>query len=198
MDLALTLGTLPLWLPACLAVALAVRWRLGSPALFRQVRPGLLGRPFTLWKFRTMHDVRDAAGRPLPDADRMDPVCARLRAAGLDELPELVLVLAGTMSLVGPRPLLMEYLPRYTPEQRRRHLAKPGITGLAQVEGRNACDWEEQFRLDAAYVDALSPWLDLRILWRTAGLLLSRRGATQPGQATREPFRGSSSDCPPP
>ena len=185
LDLVLTLATLPLWLPA-LAVVAAVVWvGLGRPVLFRQVRPGLLGRPFTLIKFRTMRDGPD------PDAERLTPLGRWLRSTSLDELPELLLVLNGTMSLVGPRPLLMEYLAKYDASQRRRHLVRPGLTGLAQVCGRNACTWEEQFRLDLEYVDNCTILMDIRILWRTARLVLTRRGVCEPGQATRRPFEGS-------
>ncbi len=184
-DLLCTGLTLPLWLPLLLGVAVLVRCTLGRPVLFRQERPGLLGRPFTIWKFRTMRHG------PGDDAARLTPFGRKLRSTSLDELPELFQVLAGSMSLVGPRPLLMEYLERYTPEQHRRHLVRPGITGLAQIHGRNACSWEEQFRLDVEYVDNCSLLLDISILWRTVRLVASRRGVTQPGQATREKFQGS-------
>lgn len=184
-DLALTLGTLPLWLPLLLMVAAVVRLKMGSPVFFTQKRPGLQGKPFTMWKFRTMRQG------PGDDANRLTPFGKALRGTGLDELPELFHVLAGTMSLVGPRPLLMDYLERYTPEQARRHLVRPGITGLAQIAGRNACSWEDQFRLDVEYVARCSPWLDLSILLRTIRLAVTREGSHQPGHATREPFKGS-------
>lgn len=181
----MTLLAAPLWLPLLLATAAVVRLGLGRPVLFRQLRPGLMGAPFTLIKFRTM--------RPGPgdDAARLTPLGRWLRATSLDELPELLLVLKGTMSLVGPRPLLMEYLDYYDAEQRRRHLVRPGITGLAQVSGRNACTWEEQFRLDVEYVDNCSFLLDVCILWRTLRLVVTRRNVCQPGHATRTPFQGS-------
>lgn len=185
LDLTVTLLAAPLWLPLLLATAAVVRLGLGRPVLFRQLRPGLMGAPFPLIKFRTM--------RPGPgdDAARLTPLGRWLRATSLDELPELLLVLKGTMSLVGPRPLLMEYLDHYDAEQRRRHLVRPGITGLAQVSGRNACTWEEQFRLDVEYVDNCSFLLDVCILWRTLRLVVTRRNVCQPGHATRTPFQGS-------
>lgn len=185
LDVALTLALAPLWLPLLLATAAAVRVGLGRPVLFRQQRPGLLGAPFQLVKFRTMRDG------PGSDAERLTPLGRWLRAASLDELPELLLVLNGTMSLVGPRPLLMEYLEKYNAAQRRRHLVRPGITGLAQVAGRNACTWEEQFRLDVEYVDNCAFLLDISILWRTIFLVLARRNVCQSGHATRAPFQGS-------
>lgn len=176
--------------PVIAGVALAVRWKLGSPVLFRQKRPGLHGAPFTLYKFRTMTDARDAEGNLLPDGERLTRFGRWLRAASLDELPELFNVLAGDMSLVGPRPLLMQYLERYTPEQMRRHEARPGITGWAQVNGRNALTWEEKFEHDVWYVDHVSLGLDLRILARTAALVVRRHGINQPGAATAEEYRG--------
>jgi lipopolysaccharide/colanic/teichoic acid biosynthesis glycosyltransferase len=176
--------------PVFLGVAAAVRLSLGSPVLFRQTRPGLGGKPFEMLKFRTMRDAHDARGNPLPDAERLTPLGRFLRATSLDELPELVNVLRGEMSLVGPRPLLMEYLPLYTPEQARRHEVRPGITGWAQVNGRNALSWEEKFRLDVWYVDHRSFWLDLRILARTVAKVFAREGISQEGQATMERFRG--------
>lgn len=173
------------------ATALAVRLRLGSPVLFRQERPGLHGRPFTMYKFRTMQGGVDAAGRPLPDEARLTPLGCFLRSSSLDELPELWSVLRGEMSLVGPRPLLMEYLPLYTPEQARRHQVRPGITGWAQVNGRNAISWEEKFRYDVWYVDHRSLLLDLRILLLTLKKVFRRVGISQQGRATMEKFRGS-------
>jgi len=171
-------------------VALLVRAKLGAPVLFRQTRPGLYGKPFTLYKFRTMTDARDAQGNLLPDAARLTPFGRFLRSTSLDELPELWNVLRGDMSLVGPRPLLMQYLDRYTPEQARRHEVRPGITGWAQVNGRNALTWEQKFALDVWYVDHLSFWLDLKIIALTLWKILKREGISQPGQATAEEFMG--------
>lgn len=153
--------------PLLLVIAVLVRRDLGRPILFRQVRPGRGGRPFTMYKFRTMRDLRDGQGRPLPDAERLTPLGRLLRRFSLDELPELWNVLRGDMSLVGPRPLLMEYLPRYTPEQARRHDVRPGITGLAQVLGRNALPFSQRLALDVQYVDRFSLWFDIKILWWT-------------------------------
>jgi len=186
-------GLLVTW-PVLMAIALAIRLRLGKPVLFRQTRPGLHGRPFTLYKFRTMNDVRDEEGNPLSDEQRLTSLGRGLRESSLDELPELWNVLKGDMSLVGPRPLLMEYLPRYTREQFRRHNVKPGITGWAQVNGRNTLSWEEKFALDTWYVDNQSVWLDLRILARTLIHVLHREGISQPGYATAEPFLGKRID----
>lgn len=177
--------------PAIALTALAIRLRMGSPVLFRQLRPGLGGRPFELLKFRTMRDALDAQGRPLPDAKRLTPLGTFLRASSLDELPQLWNVLRGDMSLVGPRPLLMEYLPLFTPEQARRHEVRPGITGWAQVNGRNAVSWERKFELDVWYVDNRSFVLDLRILGLTLLRAFRREGISQPGHATAERFRGS-------
>lgn len=171
-------------------LALMVRWKLGSPVFFRQVRPGLHGRPFRMLKFRTMTDQRDSHGQLLPDAQRLTSFGRFLRSTSLDELPELWNVLRGNMSLVGPRPLLMEYLPLYTPEQARRHEVRPGITGWAQVNGRNALSWNERFRLDVWYVDNQSLMLDLRILWRTFHKVLARDGINQAGEATMSKFTG--------
>lgn len=177
--------------PLLLGLALAVRIALGRPVLFRQRRPGLGGAPFEILKFRTMRDALDALGAPLPDAERLTRLGRFLRATSLDELPELVNVLRGEMSLVGPRPLLLEYLPRYSSEERRRHDVRPGITGWAQVHGRNAVRWDERFRLDVWYVDHLGFALDLRILLRTVGLVLRRQGISARGHATMPPFQGS-------
>lgn len=177
--------------PVLLGVAVAVRTRLGSPILFTQERPGLQGRPFRLYKFRTMTDGRDASGELLPDVDRLTDTGQTLRRWSLDELPELWNVLIGDMSLVGPRPLLAEYLDLYTPEQMRRHQVRPGITGLAQVEGRNDTTWEERFALDVFYVDHQSLWLDLRILARTLGKVVSRTGIRAGDHATMPRFEGS-------
>jgi len=177
--------------PALLLLAAAIRWRLGGPVLFRQQRPGLHGRPFLLLKFRTMTDACGPDGALLPDVARLTAFGRFLRAASLDELPELLNVLKGDMSLVGPRPLLMQYLGRYAPEQARRHEVRPGITGWAQVNGRNAISWEEKFRLDVWYVDHQSLWLDIRIIAMTIGKILKREGISHPGQATMEEFTGA-------
>lgn len=177
-------------LPLLLVIALLVRVSIGSPVLFRQERPGMGGRPFTLLKFRTMSDATDANGRLLPDEVRLGRFGTWLRASSLDELPEIFNVLAGDMSLVGPRPLLMEYLPLYTAEQMRRHEVRPGITGWAQVNGRNAISWSQKFAFDVWYVDHWSLRLDLRILWMTLVRVLRREGISQEGQATVEKFRG--------
>jgi sugar transferase EpsL len=163
----------------------------GHPILFSQLRPGLHGRPFRLYKFRTMRDTRDASGQLLPDAERLTPFGRFLRATSLDELPSLWNVLKGDMSLVGPRPLLMEYLECYTPEQARRHEVRPGITGWAQVNGRNALSWEEKFKLDVWYVDNQSFWLDMKILALTVWHVLARKGISAQGHATMPPFLGS-------
>lgn len=183
--------------PLLAGVAVLVRLRMGSPVLFRQVRPGLGGRPFTIYKFRTMRDATDASGAPLPDAARITSLGRFLRETSLDELPELINVLGGSMSLVGPRPLLVEYLDRYTPEQARRHLVKPGITGWAQIHGRNAITWEEKFALDCWYVDHQSLALDLYILARTVVAVLRREGISHEGSATMPPFLGSEIAQPP-
>jgi lipopolysaccharide/colanic/teichoic acid biosynthesis glycosyltransferase len=184
-SLALLMLALPL-----LALAWLIRRKLGSPVLFSQVRPGLHGKPFLMVKFRTMTDVRDASGALLPDAQRLTPFGCFLRSSSLDELPELWNVLRGEMSLVGPRPLLMEYLPLYSPEQARRHEVRPGITGWAQVNGRNAISWADKFALDVWYVDHRSLWLDLRILWLTVRKVLVRDGISAPGEATMPKFEG--------
>lgn len=170
-----------------------VRAKLGSPILFRQIRPGLYGQPFMMVKFRTMTDERGPDGELLPDAQRLTSFGRFLRASSLDELPELWNVLRGEMSLVGPRPLLMEYLPLYSPEQARRHEVRPGITGWAQVNGRNAVSWEARFRLDTWYVDHHSLWLDLRILWLTVRKVLVREGISAQGEATMPRFTGDKS-----
>lgn len=177
--------------PAVLGVAWLVRRRLGSPVLFVQMRPGLHGKPFRMYKFRTMTDARDAAGNLLPDAERLPPFGRWLRASSLDELPELINVLRGEMSLVGPRPLLMDYLPLYSPEQARRHEVKPGITGWAQINGRNAISWEDKFRLDTWYVEHQGVWLDIRIIALTVWRVLRREGISAAGEATMPRFEGS-------
>ncbi len=185
-----TLGLLLLALPLAL-LAWQVRRKLGSPVLFSQVRPGLHGKAFTMVKFRTMTDARGPDGALLPDAVRLTAFGRWLRATSLDELPELWNVLRGDMSLVGPRPLLMEYLPLYTPDQARRHEVRPGITGWAQVNGRNAISWEDKFALDVWYVDNRSLWLDLKILWRTVRKVLVGDGISAAGEATMPKFTGS-------
>jgi sugar transferase EpsL len=189
-DLVLVGLSAPLWLLVLLVLAVLVRVRLGSPVLFRQERPGLHGRPFDLLKFRTMTDERDAAGALLPDADRLTAFGRRLRGTSLDELPELLNVLRGDMSLVGPRPLLMRYLPRYSERHRRRHDVRPGLTGLAQVSGRNALAWADRFDLDVQYVENCSVMMDVRILMRTVGGVVSRSGISAAGEATMSEFTG--------
>lgn len=191
IDLSVATALLVLLSPLLAFVALLVRWRLGSPVLFTQVRPGLGGQPFTLWKFRTMRDTTDAQGRPLADEARLTRFGRVLRSTSLDELPELVNVVRGDMSLVGPRPLLMDYLPRYTPEQARRHEMRPGITGWAQIHGRNALSWEDRFELDVWYVDHWSLSLDFTIMRRTLLEVVRRDGISQPGHVTAAPFQGS-------
>jgi lipopolysaccharide/colanic/teichoic acid biosynthesis glycosyltransferase len=190
-DLVLGIPSLMALVPLMLCLALAVRFRLGSPVLFRQERPGLHGRPFMLVKFRTMTGAADTDGRPLPDADRLTRFGRFLRSTSLDELPELWNVLKGDMSLVGPRPLLMEYLPLYSPRQSRRHEVKPGLTGWAQVNGRNALTWEDRLEMDVWYVENRSWLLDLKIIWKTIGIVLHREGISQQGSATMEKFRGN-------
>ena len=190
-DVLVSLSLLLLLAPVLLVTALLVRRWLGAPVLFTQVRPGLYGQPFKMVKFRTMTDARDAAGNLLPDADRLTRFGRFLRSTSLDELPELFNVLKGEMSLVGPRPLLMEYLPLYTDEQRRRHEVRPGITGWAQVNGRNAISWNEKFEHDVWYVDNWSHALDLQILRRTVMSVIMREGISQQGQVTAEKFTGN-------
>jgi lipopolysaccharide/colanic/teichoic acid biosynthesis glycosyltransferase len=185
ISLAALVATLPLWVLAGALVWITT----GRPMLFRQVRPGLHGRPFTLLKFRTMNPARDADGRLLPDVQRITPIGRILRRTSLDELPQLWNVLRGEMSLVGPRPLLVDYLERYTPEQARRHEVRPGITGLAQINGRTSLHWDDAFALDCWYVDNRSLQLDHRILAHTVALLISGKGAAQPVSARPE-FRG--------
>jgi lipopolysaccharide/colanic/teichoic acid biosynthesis glycosyltransferase len=183
-------GLLLVW-PLLGAVAIAVRVALGRPVLFRQRRPGRGGAPFTIVKFRTMTDDRGGAGRPRADAERLTRFGRFLRSTSLDELPELLNVLRGDMSLVGPRPLLMAYLPRYDARQARRHAVRPGMTGLAQVSGRNALSWERRLELDVAYVERCSFALDLWILVQSVVRVLRREGIAQPGHATTEEFRGT-------
>lgn len=190
--LAATVGLLVLAVPLAL-LAWWVRRKLGSPVLFTQVRPGMNGKPFRIIKFRTMTDACDASGEFLPDAQRLTPFGRFLRATSLDELPELWNVLRGEMSLVGPRPLLMAYLPLYSSEQARRHEVRPGITGWAQVNGRNAISWQDKFALDVWYVDHRSLWLDMRILWMTLRKVLRRDGISAQGEATMPKFEGNQS-----
>lgn len=188
LDLVLTIPSLLVAAPLLVVLALLVRWRLGSPVLFRHVRPGLQGKPFLLYKFRSMTDERDSSGSLLPDDRRLTRIGNMLRSTSFDELPELFNVLKGDMTLVGPRPLLMEYLPLYTPEQARRHEVRPGLTGWAQVNGRNALTWEEKFKLDVWYVDHQSPWLDVKIIAMTVLQVLRRQGISHEGHATMEKF----------
>ena len=176
-----------------LVVIWMVRRKLGSPVFFTQVRPGMHGKPFKMVKFRSMTSERGTDGELLPDAERLTPCGRFLRSTSLDELPELWNVLKGDMSLVGPRPLLMEYLPLYSPEQARRHEVRPGITGWAQVNGRNAISWEDKFKLDVWYVDHCSLWLDIKILWLTVKKVLVREGISAAGEATMGKFTGSKS-----
>jgi lipopolysaccharide/colanic/teichoic acid biosynthesis glycosyltransferase len=192
-DLLLVILSLPLVVPVLLLTALAVRLFIGRPVLFRQPRPGLGGRVFTLRKFRSMTDERDASGALLPDAERLTRFGRLLRASSLDELPSLLNVLRGEMSLVGPRPLLVDYLSLYTPEQARRHDVRPGLTGWAQVRGRNDLSWDDRLALDIWYVDHRSLRLDIRILFLTVGRVLGRKGVSAPGSATMTRFEGPGS-----
>ncbi len=196
LDLVLSALGLLLLSPVLVTIAALLRIKLGAPVLFRHERPGLHARPFTLYKFRTMTDERDEQGNPLPDDERLTRLGEFLRRTSLDELPELLNVLRGDMSLVGPRPLIFRYLDRYTPEQARRHLARPGITGLAQISGRNALPWGERFALDVWYVDHLSLLLDLRILALTVWKVLRREGISEEGHVTMSEFMGSGSNAP--
>lgn len=191
-DLTVLLLTSWLWVPLTLLVAVCVRCFMGSPVIFSQQRTGLNGKLFRLRKFRTMRDARDAAGNLLPDHLRITPFARLLRASSLDELPGLLNVLRGDMSLVGPRPLLPEYLSLYSAEQARRHLVKPGVTGWAQINGRNQLSWERKFEYDVWYVDHRSLWLDIRILLLTVARVFRAEGISQAGHATAEKFRGSS------
>jgi lipopolysaccharide/colanic/teichoic acid biosynthesis glycosyltransferase len=191
-DILVASAGLILLAPVLVAIALTIRVTMGSPILFRQLRPGKDGRPFWMVKFRTMRAAVDQRGEPLPDALRLTAFGRILRATSLDEVPELWNVLRGEMSIVGPRPLLLDYLPLYSPEQARRHEVRPGITGWAQVNGRNAIDWNEKFRLDVWYVDNRSFWLDCRIVLMTLKKVLAREGISQGGHATMERFTGRS------
>ena len=192
-DVVLSASLLVLLFPVLAVIALAVWTNLGRPILFQQERPGLGGSPFTLVKFRTMREAFDASGEPLPDSERLTGLGRLLRATSLDELPALFCVLKGDMSLVGPRPLLVEYLPLYSPEQRRRHQVRPGMTGWAQVSGRNAVEWKRRLELDVWYVDHSSLWLDLKIIAMTVLRVIRRDGISQPGHATAERFYGDRS-----
>lgn len=191
IDISASLCALVLLAPAMAIVAWSIRKKLGSPVLFRQVRPGRDGKPFEMVKFRTMSDAVDADGNPLADSERMTPFGSFLRASSLDELPELWNVLKGDMSLVGPRPLLMEYLPLYSEVQSRRHEARPGVTGLAQVSGRNALGWAEKFELDVWYVDNQSFWLDLKIILMTIKKVAVKEGISADGEVTMSKFNGN-------
>ncbi|NBB60357.1 sugar transferase [Pseudomonas sp. ODNR1LW] len=191
IDISASLCALILLAPVMAIVAWNIRKKLGSPVLFRQVRPGRDGKPFEMVKFRTMRDAVDSDGNPLEDSQRMTPFGAFLRASSLDELPELWNVLKGDMSLVGPRPLLMEYLPLYSAEQNRRHEVRPGVTGWAQVNGRNALSWDEKFKLDIWYVDKQSLWLDLRIIFMTVKKVVVKEGISASGEVTMSKFTGN-------
>lgn len=190
IDIAVALAALILSVPLMFLIFIIIRLIMGAPVLFAQMRPGLHGKPFIMYKFRTMRESQDRQGNLLPDAQRLTRVGQFLRSASLDELPELWNVLKGEMSLVGPRPLLIEYLDRYTPEQARRHEVKPGITGWAQVNGRNALNWEEKFKLDVWYVDNWGVWLDIKILWLTLLKVFKREGISAQGHATMPEFKG--------
>lgn len=193
LDILLALIALSLLWPVMLIIALLIRCKLGTPVIFHQIRPGYLGRPFKIYKFRSMTDTRDTQGVLLPDAERLTPFGKLLRASSLDELPNLWVILKGDMSLVGPRPLLMEYLPLYNDEQEKRHRVKPGLTGWAQVNGRNAISWEEKFALDVWYVEHQGLWLDLKILAMTVKKILVRDGINAAGDATMPKFTGNKS-----
>jgi sugar transferase EpsL len=194
LDLALAVPALIVFVPLFTVIALCVRLKIGSPVFFRQHRPGLYGKTFTLLKFRTMTQACDASGNLLPDAERLPDFGRFLRSTSLDELPELINVLRGEMSLVGPRPLLIRYLPRYTPEQARRHEVKPGVTGWAQINGRNAITWEEKFTFDAWYVENRSFGLDVKVIALTFWKIIKREGVSGAGQATMEEFWGVQKD----
>lgn len=193
-DLFVAFVALLMLAPVLLVTAYLVKSKLGQPIFFRQVRPGKNGIPFEMIKFRTMRDALDDKGEPLPDKDRMTPFGTFLRSSSLDELPELWNVIKGDMSLVGPRPLLVEYLPLYNKHQLRRHEARPGVTGWAQVNGRNALSWEEKFDLDVWYVDNRTLWLDLKIIFMTIRKVLVRDGVNAQGEATMSRFNGTSKE----
>ncbi|WP_159123849.1 MULTISPECIES: sugar transferase [Acinetobacter] len=191
LDIIIASIALILLSPLYAFVAYKVKKNLGSPILFRQVRPGLNGKPFEMIKFRTMKDALDEQGNPLPDSERLTPFGQMLRSTSLDEMPELWNVIKGDMSIVGPRPLLMEYLPLYSPEQAKRHDVRPGMTGHAQVNGRNAIGWEEKFKLDTWYVENQSIWLDFKIMFKTVHKVLAKDDISAEGEATMTRFTGS-------
>ncbi|MCX8022726.1 MAG: sugar transferase [Syntrophorhabdaceae bacterium] len=190
-DLSLAIVLFVILSPVIIVIAIVVYISMGAPVIFKQLRPGLYGKPFEIFKFRTMTDDRDEKGNLLSDGKRLTPVGRFLRKTSLDELPQLLNVIKGDLSFVGPRPLLMEYLPRYTPEQARRHEVKPGITGWAQIKGRNAITWEERFKLDVWYVDNRSFWLDIKIIFCTIVEVFKKRGINAPGYDTMPEFMGS-------
>lgn len=194
LDIIIASIALILLSPLYFYVAYKVKKNLGSPVLFRQVRPGLHGKPFEMIKFRSMKDAVDAQGNPLPDSERLTPFGKMLRSSSLDEMPELWNVIKGDMSIVGPRPLLMEYLPLYNQEQAKRHLVRPGMTGHAQVNGRNAISWEEKFKLDTWYVENQSVWLDFKIMLKTVKKVLAKDDINEAGEATMSKFTGSEKD----
>lgn len=194
LDIIIASIALILLSPLYAFVAYKVKKNLGSPVLFRQVRPGLHGKPFEMIKFRTMKDAVDEQGNPLPDSERLTPFGQMLRSTSLDEMPELWNVIKGDMSIVGPRPLLMEYLPLYSPEQARRHDVRPGMTGHAQVNGRNAIGWEEKFKLDTWYVENQSIWLDFKIMFKTVHKVLAKDDISAEGEATMSKFTGTKTD----
>lgn len=194
LDIVIASSALVLLSPIYALVAYKVKKNLGSPVLFRQVRPGLHGKPFEMIKFRSMKDALDTAGNPLPDSERLTPFGKMLRATSLDEMPELWNVIKGDMSIVGPRPLLMEYLPLYNNEQAKRHEVRPGITGYAQVNGRNAISWEKKFELDTWYVNNHSLWLDFKIMLKTVKKVLAKDDISAEGDVTMHKFTGSKYD----
>ncbi len=194
LDIIIASIALILLSPLYAFVTYKVKKNLGSPVLFRQVRPGLHGKPFEMIKFRTMKDAVDEQGNPLPDSERLTPFGQMLRSTSLDEMPELWNVIKGDMSIVGPRPLLMEYLPLYSPEQARRHDVRPGMTGHAQVNGRNAIGWEEKFKLDTWYVENQSIWLDFKIMFKTVHKVLAKDDISAEGEATMSKFTGTKTD----
>ena len=194
LDIIIASIALILLSPLYVFVAYKVKKNLGSPVLFRQVRPGLHGKPFEMIKFRTMKDAVDEQGNPLPDSERLTPFGQMLRSTSLDEMPELWNVIKGDMSIVGPRPLLMEYLPLYSPEQAKRHDVRPGMTGHAQVNGRNAISWEEKFKLDTWYVENQSIWLDFKIMFKTVHKVLAKDDISAEGEATMSKFTGTKTD----
>ena len=194
LDIIIASIALILLSPLYAFVAYKVKKNLGSPILFRQVRPGLHGKPFEMIKFRTMKDAVDEQGNPLPDSERLTPFGQMLRSTSLDEMPELWNVIKGDMSIVGPRPLLMEYLPLYSPEQAKRHDLRPGMTGHAQVNGRNAIGWEEKFKLDTWYVENQSIWLDFKIMFKTVHKVLAKDDISAEGEVTMSKFTGTKTD----